>query len=188
MRRGPELRDALLAGMLACATSLSAAESKQAPGCATAGPLNVHIVRHAERAEDGTRDPSLSEAGRARAEALAVALAGTRIDVVHVTALRRTGETAAALVARQNPEVVTWPIEIGQASAHVDALVAAICERHRDQSLLVVGHSNTVPAIVEGLSGHPAEAMSEQAFDRYYHIRLTPDHPADILVLRYGAP
>ncbi|HSG49077.1 MAG TPA: hypothetical protein VLA43_14745, partial [Longimicrobiales bacterium] len=48
------------------------------PGCATtsggapqADPVVVYLVRHAERAEDGTNDPPISQAGEARGLELA---------------------------------------------------------------------------------------------------------------------
>jgi hypothetical protein len=43
--------------------------------CPDGGPTTVAVVRHAERADDDPRDPHLSAAGHARAEALAEALA-----------------------------------------------------------------------------------------------------------------
>ena len=45
----------------------------------------VVVVRHAEKATDDPRDPSLSEAGLARAEALAAKLAAGSLDAAYST-------------------------------------------------------------------------------------------------------
>jgi acetolactate decarboxylase len=160
----------------------------RASACTEAGPLTVHVVRHAEREEDGGDDPGLSLAGRMRAHALADALAASTIDTVYVTSLRRTSETAAPLIARQQPEVHTWPIERGQAEQHVRSLVETVCRQHVDQTLLVVGHSNTVAQIVAMLSGHPETTISEREYDHLYQVRLNPGHSGQVLRVRFGAP
>jgi broad specificity phosphatase PhoE len=56
----------------------------------------IFIVRHAEKA-DATKDPDLSEAGRARAEALAKTLRDANITAIYATEFKRTQQTAAPL-------------------------------------------------------------------------------------------
>src|SRR5207302_7571372 len=56
----------------------------------------VFIVRHAEKADD-SKDAELSEAGRARAEALANMLRDSKIGVICTTEFKRTQQTAAPL-------------------------------------------------------------------------------------------
>jgi broad specificity phosphatase PhoE len=56
----------------------------------------IFVVRHAEKA-DATKDPDLSEAGRARAEALAKALRDAKIAAIYATEFKRTQQTAAPL-------------------------------------------------------------------------------------------
>src|SRR3546814_4965489 len=48
------------------------------------------VVRHAEKVDDGSRDPSLTDAGRARAHALAELLRSRDVVAVYATDFRRT--------------------------------------------------------------------------------------------------
>src|SRR6266446_2098902 len=56
----------------------------------------ILIVRHAEKA-DATKDPDLSEAGRARSEGLAKTLRDANITAIYATEFKRTQQTAAPL-------------------------------------------------------------------------------------------
>ena len=60
----------------------------------------VFLVRHAEKAKDDPRDPTLSDAGRRRAEALDALL--VRVDVTHLfaTEYKRTQQTLEPLAGR----------------------------------------------------------------------------------------
>lgn len=110
----------------------------------------VFVVRHAEKASETERDPMLSAAGEARAAALDSALAGTPISAIIVTPYARTRGTAA-LVARRNG---ITPIEVGVTGgvpAHARAVAAEVA-RHQG-NVLVVGHSNTIGAVVAALGG-----------------------------------
>ena len=70
-----------------------------APRALSAQPSMVVLVRHGEKSTEGGSDPSLSDAGKARAQALADALAMTTPNAIIVSSLKRTAETAAVVVA-----------------------------------------------------------------------------------------
>ena len=109
---------------------------------ASAQPVVV-IVRHAEKATDGGRDPDLSSAGRARADALARILKDSGITVIFTTEFKRTQETAAptATSAHVTPTVV--------AAKDTTGLVAKL---HRlNGNALVVAHGDTIPNIIKAL-------------------------------------
>jgi len=55
----------------------------------------VFIVRHAEKARTGDKDPDLSLEGRKRADALAHILKDSQITAIFVTEFKRTQKTAA---------------------------------------------------------------------------------------------
>jgi len=65
------------------------------------------------------------------------------------------------------------------------ALRETLLREHRGEAVLVVGHSNTVPAIVEALSGEEAEAMPETEYDRLSLIRIEADGHVELRVERY---
>src|SRR4051812_47239277 len=68
----------------------------------------VFIVRHAEKASTGDKDPDLSVEGQKRAEALEHILKDSQITSVFVTEFKRTQQTAAptARAAQVSPSVV----------------------------------------------------------------------------------
>ncbi len=162
-----------------------------APGCATAGKpaaattssINadatvVYLVRHAERAEDGTRDPPISEAGRARANLLAQLLRDAQITRVHSTDLKRTRSTAEPTAAAVGVEIEVYdPRDLAGFAAELSASPG----RH-----LVLGHSNTTPAMVEALGGEPGPPIDEMEYDRLYIVTLSANGPSTVL-LRFGA-
>ncbi|HEX6041437.1 phosphoglycerate mutase family protein [Longimicrobium sp.] len=142
----------------------------------------VVLVRHAEKAPVEGNDPPLSEAGEARATALAQALNGMHFDAVIATERQRTQLTARPLAQRDGltPEIV------GLGSAHVDSVAAAV-RRHAGHTVLVVGHSNTVPRIVHALGGPQMRDLCEPEFSHLY-VMVLKDGAAPRLEERtYGA-
>ena len=151
-------------------------------GWATAAPDQVIVVRHAERAPEPKDDPALSAEGAARAELLAATLASAPVKTIITTHYRRTQETAAPL-ARQlgvTPTVLT--IRRGEVPAHIEEVLAEV--RKAKGVVLVVGHSNTVAAIVAGLSSSSPVKLCETTFANLFVV--TPGAPA--LQLKYGKP
>ncbi|RYZ72864.1 MAG: hypothetical protein EOP91_06990, partial [Lysobacteraceae bacterium] len=85
----------LAARVLAClCLGMLAACATIAPAGDPSAALTFVVVRHAEKAGDDPRDPSLSEAGQARAQALARLLADEPLTAAHATGYRRTQQTA----------------------------------------------------------------------------------------------
>lgn len=132
--------------------------------------LHVVLVRHAEKASDDPRDPSLSEAGQARAQRLADALADAPLAAAYATAYRRTRSTAAPSAARHGIAVTTY-----DASQPAAAFAERLRETHAEGTVLIVGHSNTVPALAAALCGCEVAPMREDEFDRRIDIRIAVD-------------
>lgn len=165
------------AGRRFAATFAGAAVLVIAPAVA-AEPLVV-LVRHAEKGDD-SRDPALSKAGVLRAEALAATLGGARPTHVYVTPLRRTRQTALTLGVK--PVVVS--LDQGP-EFHVKQTAMMIRELPDDAVVVVVGHSNTIPAISAAL-GAPVAPMPECEYDRLITLDLRDDGPPVAVVSRYG--
>lgn len=138
-----------------------------------AGPVaaqTVILVRHAEKA-DASSDPVLSEAGQARAEALAQALQGLPLTNILVTPLKRTTLTAAPTAAAHGLSAQAISLE-GGAEAHVARLVDQIRTLPPEAVVLVVGHSNTIPAIARALGYAIARDMNDCEYNRLMAIDL----------------
>jgi broad specificity phosphatase PhoE len=164
--------------LLAAALSILTAGSAMAQ--------TVYLVRHAEKA-DASADPVLSEAGQARAAALATALTDAHPSVILTNPLQRTGLTAAPTADYHSatPEVV--PLD-GGAETHAAAVAARIQALPDDAVVLVVGHSNTIPLIARALGYADAADMPECEYDRMTVLHLMGDAAAHGEVSRYGAP
>lgn len=129
----------------------------------------VILTRHAERADGqatmttstgAPADPKLSAAGEARAQKLATMLAEAGITAMFTTEYARTKDTAAPLAAKLKltPEVV--------GAAKAADLIEKIKARAND-TVFVVGHSNTVPAIIKALGG-PDVTIADSEYDNLF--------------------
>jgi broad specificity phosphatase PhoE len=157
----------LLACLAACATT---APAEKAGAIAT-----FIVVRHAEKGLDDTRDPSLSAAGTARAQRLAGLLADVPLTAAYATAYRRTRQTAQPAADAHAIAVTAY-----DAKSPVAAFVSRLRATHAHGTVLVVGHSNTVPGIVAALSGVTVDAMPDEQFGRLYRIDIGVDGKATL--------
>jgi broad specificity phosphatase PhoE len=151
-----------------------------------APPALVLVVRHAEKV-DNSADPALSETGMARARALAEALVDAKIDHVIVTQRQRTRLTA---VPAMNARGLA-PEEIGF-GASMDAHVAAVAAAARKQAgkvVLIVGHSNTVPAIVHALGGPKLPDLCDARYASLFTVVPgAAGTEARVIVSSFGVP
>ncbi len=120
----------------------------------------IYVSRHMRKA-DGD-DPSLSAQGAAEAMRLAELLKGKGITAIFVTATKRSRETAQPLAAATGAPVETYDPRDNAALAKRAAAIPG--------SILIVGHSNTVPAIVAAVGGTPPGPMTEEDFGRIFAV------------------
>ncbi len=135
-----------------------------------ASTTTVFVMRHAEKALTPPDDPPLSPTGEARAMALAEqfgrAPKGLGLDCIIVSELRRTQDTVRPLANRLGIPVIVVPAD--------DPALAAnrALKEYRGGRVLIVGHSNTVPAIVEELSGDAVPEMDDSEFGIVYQVAV----------------
>jgi len=161
-----------------------AAPSVPAQGRPTGDKL-VFIVRHAEKANETDADPSLSEAGKVRANALAYALRDAGVTSILVTARKRTAETAAPLAAAL--ELTSHVVPFGSGVAQHAALVARAVAEQRGRAVLVVGHSNTVTAIIAALGGPRMPDLCDAAYANLFIVRIPATGAPTLVRTRFGA-
>lgn len=153
----------------------------------------VILVRHAEKSSDDPRDPSLSERGRERAQALAELLARAGVKRLVASEYRRTQETLAPLAAALGIAVESTP------ARELEALVKSLSETPPSATVVVAGHSNSVPLLAarlgaplgDVLDGPQGPALDEQEYDRLFVLTLPPAGSAlapAVLELAYGRP
>jgi broad specificity phosphatase PhoE len=143
-------------------------------------PTTVILVRHAEKAGP-SGDVPLSEAGIGRGEELARVLADASVKAIFVTQFVRTQQTAVAIAKASGltPVVVT-------ADADYAKTIGAKIAEHPGETLLVVGHTNTMPDVMRQLGIADAPSIAETEFDNLFIVTLT-DGAAKLTRLRYGA-
>ncbi|HEX2778435.1 MAG TPA: histidine phosphatase family protein [Gemmatimonadaceae bacterium] len=146
----------------------------------------VILVRHAEKI-DASADAALSDAGTRRARALADSLARMRIGGIITTQFQRTQLTAQPLAERLGLTPVIVNAGAG-APDHVAAVVATIRNQFAGRAVLVVGHSNTVPAIIRALGVSEPVTIPDEAYDDFFVVRARPDGTATLVRSRYGEP
>ena len=137
---------------------------------ASASTTTIIVMRHAEKATLPAEDPPLSLAGEGRAQELAQVLgqapAEFRIQGIFVSELRRTQDTVRPLANRLGVPVIVVP------AADPELVADRARNEYRGGRVLIVGHSNTVPEIVEQLSGHKVPVMAESEYGIVYVVAL----------------
>ena len=125
----------------------------------------IYLVRHAEK--EAGEDPRLTAAGEERAQHLRKLLSGKRLSAVYSTQTQRTQMTAEPTAQDHQLDVQAY--DPGDLAGFADELK----HKHQGESILVVGHSNTTPALVNALSKTSNYgAISEDLFGTLYVVTL----------------
>jgi len=170
----------LLCLLVVAPWGIAAAEPSGKPA-SPAGVKTVILVRHAEaEATQPGGDPVLTADGKARALELARVLDDSPLRAVYTTHYQRNRMTAEPLPRHAGEK----PIVIDD----VPGILRALRAEPWGTTALVVGHSNTVPDLVRGLTGQTLPAGEPIIFDRMWIVTLARDGAASLLRLHYGAP
>jgi phosphohistidine phosphatase SixA len=151
----------------------------------------VFLVRHAEKETAPPDDPALTEAGKARAQTLAQMLASAGIKTIYTSQFLRTRQTAEPLAKHLGIEATALPIKMDSRNPRVIAdesfrEVVTKTLAHAGESVLIVGHSNTLPEIIKRLGGDPPPSIDEKEFDDLFVVTIFAKGKAKVLHLKYG--
>jgi len=123
---------------------------------------SIYLIRHAEKANDGTKDPALTEKGLQRAQNIVQMLSHAGISKVYATDYKRTQMTAQPMADYLGLEVLSY---------NPSELSVLVQQLKDDQAnVLVVGHSNTTPQLAHLLSGEPVVNLTEADFDYLFQV------------------
>ena len=147
----------------------------------------VIFVRHAEKAVIPADNPGLSEAGKQRAAELARQLVDADviagIDAVYSTSYRRTEETVQPVATALNLPITPYD------ASNTETIMDEIVREHKGKIVLVVGHSNTVPALIGNMGASKnVPEISENEYDNIYIVSVPWFGKTKTIRLRYGAP
>jgi len=152
---------------------------------AMAQSQTVFLLRHAEKSSEPAADPELTDAGKARAERLVSLFAQAKPSAVFSTQYRRTVATATPLADAMALKVTILPIDKDNAERYPEILREAVCAMANGSNAVVIGHSNTLPAIVQAWTGKPANAIDDTEYDRLFMVRLEKCEAMGSMDLRY---
>jgi broad specificity phosphatase PhoE len=143
----------------------------------------VVLVRHAEKDTTIPEDPPLTEAGQARAETLAHVAAELGVTTIFTSRYARTRQTVRPLAE----QLGLTPVEYDAGDG--GALVASILADHRGETVLVAGHSNTVPSLIGLLGGPELPDIDGRVYHDLYVVTVPGgEGEVRLLHLRYGTP
>lgn len=140
------------------------------------------LVRHAEKADDGTKDPPLTEEGSIRANDLVRLLIETKIDAIYSTPYKRTQETVKPIAEAKGLSVLSYEPMKGEV---MDSLLNV----HSGGTVLVSGHSNTTPWVANYFLGSESFPNFEDSdYDNVMVLSIIEKGNAKVTWLNYGAP
>jgi broad specificity phosphatase PhoE len=143
----------------------------------------VVLARHAEKDLSSIQDPPLSAEGERRAERLAQMFGRGkgvgRIDAIYVSDARRTQQTAAPLAERLGKQAIVVP------AADIKGLASRLMHEHEGGSVLVIGHSNTVPELIHELGDIDVPPIADDEYDTLYVLSVPSFGQASLLRMEY---
>jgi 2,3-bisphosphoglycerate-dependent phosphoglycerate mutase len=151
------------------------------PTLVSRSPASFILVRHADKSAQGS-DPVLSAQGIARAQELARLLSGVNVAKIYSTPFNRTRQTAQPIAAAHGLQVAEY-----SPNEPIEQLADRLATEGQGKVTIVVGHSNTIPALAKALVP-PAEVptITETDYDNLFVI--TMDELQGFYRFEYGAP
>ena len=121
-----------------------------------------YLVRHAEKeCEDCTSCGLLVPEGSDRAQTLADSLMNKGIDQIFASQCLRTQRTAEPLAESQNLVLTLYHTD------QLNSLIQILKSIDERKDILIVGHSNQIPVIIESLTNEKVTIGSEDYDDLY---------------------
>lgn len=108
---------------------------------------NFYFIRHAEkdRSNPSEKDATLTDLGHQRAQHWSIILQHVPFDAVYATDFKRTKATGQPTADNNRLEIITYAVS--------DSYDDAFKKATQGKTVLVVGHSNTIPDFVNAVIG-----------------------------------
>jgi phosphohistidine phosphatase SixA len=126
----------------------------------------IYLVRHAEK-QPGN-DPALTEDGNKRAGALVKVLKNKKLQHIYVTQFKRTQMTGDSLRIQLGIDTVQYKAD----TTGEDVYRKILANNEAGKTILIIGHSNTVPKIIKklGVRDLTPVTIPDAEFDNLYLI------------------
>lgn len=134
------------------------------------------FVRHAEKQDDGTNDPSLTEIGEERAQKLSeLIISNYTVSAIYSTGYKRTQQTAFPTSEFLNLSINEYQL------SNPDSLIKSIIELHKGEHVLIVGHSNSTPTLVNtAINENRFERLDESVYDNIFEVKIDKTGKASV--------
>lgn len=137
------------------------------------------LVRHAEKSKDDPRDPSLSDEGKMRAQKLAQHLSPMDIQGIYSTPFKRTITTVQPIAEMKGLEVQSYNYQDS-------LLLQNFIQAHAGETIVISGHSNTTPVLVNQLIGEERfEWLNENEYDKLFIVTASEIGSGKVHILSY---
>ncbi len=147
-----------------------------------AQPTTIILLRHAEK--DTTQanammmqaDPPLTKTGEARAIQLLAVLKAYQPDIIYSTNYSRTKSTVTPLAQKFGKEIVIYnPADLPKFAEEL--------RLQKGKTLVVAGHSNTTPALVNALLKEKKyESLPDSVYNKFWIVTIEGDKVTDKLI------
>ena len=77
-------------------------------------------------------------------------------------------------------------VDLSAPAAYPKALADAIRAKSAGKVVLVVSHSNTIPAVIETLAHVKVAPIADDEYDRLYVVTLPQSGPPRVIAAQYG--
>lgn len=139
----------------------------------------IIIVRHAEKADDGTKNPPLSDEGLQRAERLSSMLSDLKIDLLYATPFLRTNQTLTPL--SKNLGIAIESYEASDAT-----FAEQLLQKNKGKTIVIAGHSNSSPTLVNRLiKKEMYQKLDESVFSKIWILTFKGNELIDCSSLNY---
>lgn len=159
---------------------LSLSSSAQVKNTNEAAPLTTFIlIRHAEKGNDDPRNPSLNEAGMARAQNLVALLKHMEINALYSTPYKRTQQTIQPLADK-------YALSIQEYNPRSMDFLKEAWAQNKGKTIVIAGHSNTTPKVANYLLGETKFAdLNESEYDKVFIVTINEIGKGTVSVLSY---
>lgn len=156
----------------------------------------ILLVRHAERdttmscTPPTTDNPPLRADGQTRANVLAHVGEDTGLQAVYASEFCRTQQTVQP-IADQEGLTVTVVNQYSAGSPDVLPLVNQVKTNNQGQKVLIAGHTDTVPLIIQEFGGGTIDPIDGTEFDNLFVVTIFKwwfVKRTRVVRLKYGAP
>jgi len=137
------------------------------------------LIRHAEKADDGTNNPGLTSVGSERAERLKDLLSDTNVAAIYSTPFKRTINTVTPLAAAKG-------LEIQEYNPRGKEFIVNMLKDNAGKTIVVSGHSNTTPVVANILLGNKQfENLTEHEYGKIFIVTVSSIGSGTVTLFSY---